>query len=384
LAGALMGAFVAGLVWLPSMPAAFGLGVLLGLAGVYLFKARLWRNAALLAAAIAGGLALIEIGADFAVAGPVGAGVVEVHTPHDWMTYDSVLGFRLRPDTVVDAVATRRGETVFHRTYTIDGTGARATPGAAEAGDTYLFIGDSFVFGEGLADDETLPAQFARGIGSPDLGSHGIGSKGHVVNLAVPGYGLNQLVRALETGAYDSYVAGPIRAVVTWIIPAQLSRVTGDGSWLGSAPRYVLGAGGALSFTSSFDAHRLADPLAALGYLVRQNLKSVSVAMGAALDRERVALFVALMARLKALVQARYEAPLVVVYEWPDVLPASEDDTALVPALEAIERLGMRLVSADRIFGDGDRSAYLIPHDGHPSALLVRLVARALNSQLGF
>jgi len=41
LAGALMGAFVAGLVWLPSMPAAFGLGMLLGLAGVYLFKALL-------------------------------------------------------------------------------------------------------------------------------------------------------------------------------------------------------------------------------------------------------------------------------------------------------------------------------------------------------
>jgi hypothetical protein len=85
LAGALMGAFVAGLVWLPSMPAAFGLGVLLGLAGVYLFKALLWRNAALLAAAIAGGFVLIEIGADFAVAGPVNAGVMKVHTPHDWM-----------------------------------------------------------------------------------------------------------------------------------------------------------------------------------------------------------------------------------------------------------------------------------------------------------
>jgi hypothetical protein len=37
---------------------------------------------------------------------------------------------------VVDAVATWRGETVFHRTYTIDGTGARVTPGAASAGDT--------------------------------------------------------------------------------------------------------------------------------------------------------------------------------------------------------------------------------------------------------
>jgi len=64
--------------------------------------------------------------------------------------------------------------------------------------------------------------------------------------------------------------------------------VTGDGNWIGS-----------------FDAHRLADPLASLGYLAPQNLKSMSVATGAALDRERMALFVALMARLEALVQAR-------------------------------------------------------------------------------
>ena len=34
--------------------------------------------------------------------------------------------------------------------------------------------------------------------------------------------------------------AQPVKAVVTWIIPAQLARVTGDGSWLGSSPRYVL------------------------------------------------------------------------------------------------------------------------------------------------
>lgn len=373
LAGALLGMFVAGFVWLPSLPAAFGLGALLGLAGVHLFKAPRWRTVALLAAAIAGGFALVEVAAAFVVSAPVGVGVVKTHTPSDWVAYDSVLGYRPRPDTPVEALATWQGETVFRRTYTIDGTGARATPGSSPTGDTYLFIGDSFVFGEGLADDETLPAQFAREIGYGDGEA-----KKHVVNLAVPGYGLNQLVRALETGLYDRYVAGPVKAVVTWIIPAQLSRVTGDADWLGDAPRYALGADGTSVYTGSFDAHRLANPLDGLGYLARQNLKSMAVATGATLDRERMELFVALMARLQKLVRERYEAPLVVVYEWPDVLPASAEDTILVPVLEAIERLDVKLVSADRIFGERDRSTYLIPHDGHPSALLVRLVAKVL------
>ena len=374
LAGALLGMFVAGFVWLPSLPAAFGLGALLGLAGVHLFKAPRWRNVALLAAAIAGGFALVEVAAAFVAIAPAGAGVMKIHTPRVWVAYDSVLDYRPRPDTQVKALATWQGETLFRRTYTIDGTGARATPGSAPTGDTYLFIGDSFVFGEGLADDATLPSQFARDVG---YGAH-------VVNLAVPGYGLNQLVRALETGLYDRHVAGPVKAVVTWIIPAQLSRVTGDADWFGDAPRYVLGADGTPVYTGSFDSHRLANPLDGLGYLVRQNFKSMSVATGAALDRERMELFVALMARLQKLVRERYKAPLVVVYEWPDALPASAEDTLLVPALEAIERLDVRLVSADRIFGERDRSTYLIPHDGHPSAVLVGLVARAIKPQLGF
>jgi hypothetical protein len=54
---------------------------------------------------------------------------------------------------------------------------------------------------------------------------------------------------------------------------------------------------------------------------------------------------------LLALVRERYEAPLIVVYEWPDALPANAEDTILVPALEAIERL------ARWVGGQGARAA---------------------------
>src|SRR5438034_1257875 len=72
--------------------------------------------------------------------------------------------------------------------------------------------------------------------------------KVRTVNLGVPGYGPNHLVRAFEAGLLDRYAGQSVKAVVSWIIPAHLARVTGDGSWLGSSPRYVL-ENGALRHT---------------------------------------------------------------------------------------------------------------------------------------
>ena len=97
------------------------------------------------------------------------------------------------------------------------------TPPAPDATDTYLFIGDSFIFGQGLRDDETMPSQFTK-LNAPAARS---------VNLGVPGYGPNHLVRAFEAGLLDRYAGQRVKAVVTWIIPAHLARVTGDEEHMG-------------------------------------------------------------------------------------------------------------------------------------------------------
>jgi hypothetical protein len=375
IASGLLAAFFAAIALLPWMAAALGLGVLLGLAGVCLFDEPRWRTGALLAASVAGGFTLIELASDFVLPRPVGAGTAKVYTPRDWISPDAVLGYRPRRDTRVEAVATWGDETVYRRTYMIDGTGARVTPGSAPTGDTYLFVGDSFVFGVGLTDNETLPSQFAQ-----SLASRGPTSSAHVVNLGVPGYGLNQLVRALETGAYDRYVAGPVKAVVTWLIPAQLGRVNGEAGWLGNSPRYVLGADGAPVFTGSFEAHRLTDPIAGLAYLARRKIESVTAATGGEMEREGADLFVALLSRLRQLVDERYKAPLVVMYQWPQ--RSTIHDAAQLSTLDWIEQLRTPLVNVSSLI-KGDQPTYIIPHDGHPSALFVRMVAEALDAQLG-
>lgn len=360
--------FVAALLVLP-LAVALLLGVLFALVGVVLFRHPVVRNVSLLVMSLMVGLAGFEIAFGL-IDAPPDRGVAKVHTPAKWSPYHSELGYRPLAGAKVEALATFGDKVVYHQTYTIEPSGARATPGSVEHGPTYLFIGDSFIFGEGLADSETLPSQFARGLKS----------KAHVVNLGVLGYGPNHLVRAMETGLYDSYVVGKVEAVITWIIPDQLMRVTGDGGWLTFSPHYVRESDGSVRYTGSFLEHRLTNPLAGASYLARSKLSWVARATGPSLLREQTELFVALLARLKELVQQRYNAPLVLIVQWPERVTEGAVDLRHLPAYEAIKALGMKMVSVRDIIGHGSENwhLYAIPHDAHPNVLMDSVVAKAL------
>ena len=255
---ALLAALLAvGAVVLPSAMWACALAALLGLAGVVLFRGNRWRTSALVVAALALSLAVLDAFAGLLSLTPINYGLVRTTVPRYWPPPDPILGFRPQPNSEVLNIATFGPETLYRRTYHFDADAARVTPQGPAGADTYLFLGDSFIFGQGLPDDETLAAQVVKANGL----------KVRAVNLGVPGNAPNHLVRAFEAGLLDRYTSQSVKAVVTWIIPAQLARVTGDGSWLGSSPRYVL-ENGKLRHTGSFNEYRLLHPIAGAKYLL--------------------------------------------------------------------------------------------------------------------
>ncbi|MDP1839635.1 MAG: hypothetical protein Q8N31_26405 [Reyranella sp.] len=359
---------------LPSALWACSLAALLGLAGVVLLRGNRWRTGALLATALAVSLALLDAVAGLLSPAPMGQGLVQRTDPKWWPPPDPILGFRPKPNSEVVATATFGPETIYRHTYHFDDSAARVTPSGPAGADTYLFLGDSFVFGQGLVDDQSLAAQFAK------VNDY----KVRAINLGVPGYGPNHLVRALEAGLLDRYVGQPVKAVVSWIIPAHLARVTGDGSWLGSSPRYVL-ENGVLRHTGSFNEYRWTHPLAGLKYLLGEQFLFVDAIGMRQRQEEQAELFVALMARLQVLVREKFGAPLVVVYSWPDETTqagygASSD--FLVTVLNRLRKLGIPLVSVDQLTSSIDMSLLLIPHDGHPTAYTYELIAGELTRRL--
>ncbi|MFI5001615.1 MAG: hypothetical protein ACHQK9_17185 [Reyranellales bacterium] len=378
LAGALLAALAIAAAVLPSAQWICGAAALLGLAGVVLLRGNPWRSGALLVAAVAVSLVLLDAFAGFLTPSPIGLGVVWREEPRDWTPSDPLLGYRPRPDTKVLATATYGTETIYDKVlYTIAADGTRSTPPAPAGADTYLFLGDSFMFGQGLPDDQSLAAQFAR------LNDF----KVRAVNFSAPGYGPNHLVRAFETGLLDRYADQHVKAVVTWIIPSDLARITGDSSWLGSSPRYVL-EGGILRHTGSFNEHRWHNPLAGLTYLASDQFAFVRAIGMRQRQAAQADLFVALMVRLQALAKEKFGAPLVVVCSWPDETAGpgrNEGDIGqplLVAVLARLRTLGIPLISVDRLTNGYDVSRLLFPHEGHPTAFTNQRIAGELKQRL--
>lgn len=349
----------------------------LGVVGVVTLRGNRWRNGALLATALALSLVALDLFAGLLSPKAMNMGVVTRTIPQWWPPPDPILGFRPKPDSEVIATATWGTETVYRQTYHFDDATARVTPPAPAAPDTYLFIGDSFIFGQGLADDQTMPSQFAK-QNAPGARS---------INLGVPGYGPNHLVRAFEAGLYDRYAAGKVKAVVTWIIPAHLQRVTGDGSWLGSSPRYVLD-NGVLRYTGSFNEHRWRDPLAGLHYLLGQQFAFIEAIGQRQRQEEQIELFLAMMAKLQAEARAKFNAPLVILYSWPDEQTRQRYGDSkvaqplLVETLVRVRKLGAPMLGESAATHGADVKTLLIPHDGHPSAVTTGLIAAALKKLL--
>jgi len=377
LAALMLALVAAAALALPSAMWACLVATLLGLAGVVLFRGNGWRTGALLAAAVALSLALLDAFAGLLTPTAHGAGLVRKVEPQWWPQPHPVLGFRPKPDSTALATATFNGQPVYNQTYHIDSEGGRATPRTASDADLYLFLGDSFMFGQGISDNDTLPWLFAeKGDG-----------KVRTLNLSAPGNAPNHLVRAFEAGLLDRYLGQPVKAVIVWIIPAQLARTTGDGSWLGSSPRYEL-VDGKLVHTGSFTEYRLTHPITGLKYYLGELFPFVASIGEKQRQEEQLKLFVAMMARLQQYAREKFNAPLLVVYSWPDEKTGGThgdsviDQSELVNVITQLRKLGIELVRVDDLTAGQPTDKLLIPHDGHPMRFTNELIAGELKKRL--
>jgi len=359
---------VVGVIALP-FAVALAVTALVCLVSVVRLKAPFWRNASLVLAAFLLGLAGVEFSLYLLEPRGQEVGAVRIQTPEHWYPPDPVVQFRPKPGTVVAARATWKDQQLYDVTYTILPSGDRAVPGSVQQGPTYLFFGDSYTFSEGVNDAETAASQFAQRLKPP----------AHVVNLGVPGWGATHMVRAIEAGLADKYVVGKVAAVIVWVTPPHLERVTGESSWLGDAPRYDYGADGKLQYTGTFNQYRWTHPLDGLFHLARTHLQIMRRLTNAAQERRQARLYVDLIARLQELVRERLGAPLILLSNGPEASPPDQPDLDFLPAFEGLRKIGAPVISVRKLIGPpATWDRYFIPHDGHPTPLLNRVVADAL------
>jgi hypothetical protein len=301
--------------------------------------------------------------------GPKAPLIVEYRDGGRTMFRDSVrFGFRADiDDGAVRAVKRRPDRTVIYdATYTLRG-GFRATGGNPDGPCTVVFMIDSFAFGEGVGDADTLPQRF----------SEATGGRLNVVNLGFSAYGPQQMLAWLESPQLERAVRAPLAAAYYVSIDDHVLRIAGQTPWSRFDPRYAL-IGGAVTRTGRFHSPPslaswrqfrldLSGFLSASSFyheLVRPVLPDLADRVPAAR-----ALYIEALSHADAVLRARYGVPLTILV-W-------HSEQLTTPALAELARRGAHILRFDAMVGPLTPE-YTIADDGHPTPLANRRWAEAL------
>lgn len=182
------------------------------------------RDAALMLASLVFGLGVVEIAALMLSKDPT--------TIIDKGAYagNAELGWSLaQPGVFRERRLAADGRPIIDFVATIDEKLTRKVV-SPRRGPTVAFFGDSFTFGLGIPDADTLPQAFADATGR----------KFHVLNLAVSGYGPQQFLRDLEIGYHDALLRDDPRLFVMLTAPWHAARTSCKAAFAVGSPRYVL------------------------------------------------------------------------------------------------------------------------------------------------
>jgi hypothetical protein len=255
---------------------------------------------------------------------------------------------------------------IYKANYTIDSNLLRETR-SAETGPTIVFFGDSFTFGEGLNDADTLPQAFA------DL----LGRKQRVLNLAFSGYGPQQFLAELQTGRFDEVIGAQPRLFIFMTSAGHTERTACKPFWMRWAPRYALENGqvalkGACYEGLSLRMREWLENMASYRLFIEHYLQKVT--------HEDVELYIRIL--LAAVNQAKEKYGLVTLIPYipvGDYLKGTgfSDD-------EIVQRLrdGGAMVVDVSLVEDESTGALTIEGDGHPTPLANRLRASIIKDYI--
>lgn len=279
-----------------------------------------------------------------------------------YFSNDPDLGYAPPPSIRARSWRLHEDEPIYDVRYTIDAQRLRVTPGVRKRGRAVVFFGGSYTFGEGVEDEETMPASVGRWLRG----------RTKIVNAGFHGYGPHQMLRALETDRLDPILGDGVEHVIYQGIDGHVRRSAGRTTWDLAGPAYELRDGtvehvgpfrGPGLTTVGRTLNRFGPTRALLAWWLTPGEAE------AARDRE---LYVEIVARAAQIVRDRYGARFSVVY-W---------DHADDPIPEMLEARGLDLIRVSNAFEGQPWRRFVLDVDRHPSrrghAKIGRAVARRI------
>jgi hypothetical protein len=288
---------------------------------------------------------------------------------------DDVLGYAAVENSMSTHIRYYKDKKIFEAVYTIDSTGLRISPpyNGGEKGESILFFGDSFTFGIGVNDNETLP--YVTGIKT--------GGKYCIYNFGFGGYGAHQMLASIEKGMVESIVKYKPKYAIYQGLFDDIYRSSGRVPWDKHGPRYLLLKNGNIAFTGHFD-----DPIDYKKYdrsksvppkkliidrilpVLKKSLAVKKIFYKYTLNHYLVDLFVELINKSRKLIESRYPG-----CEFHMILWDEDNFRNKMEVIEKVRKKGIRLHLIGEIFQGKVWSQFLYRHDGHPNALTHQVIS---------
>lgn len=285
-----------------------------------------------------------------------------------------ILGYAPYKGQTFTETARYNGSLMYDVTYQINAQGLRVSTsdaaGSVPGTPCILFFGDSFTFGEGVHDEETLPSRTASRSG----GAY------QVQNFGFVGYGPHQMLAQIQHGLVQKAVTCTPRYAIYQAIPSHVSRAAGLESWDQAGPWFVLDQDGHAVQQGQFTAmpqcgigpvmRRLhaSLPIQAKRLAERSSLYRALLYLRRATTDEDVARVGGIVAAANTALKTTYPGIEVHVILWDFSRQTDPTERALITALQSAG-LRVHLVSTMLPEYVTHREEYILhPADGHPNA----------------
>lgn len=297
-----------------------------------------------------------------------------IREPQNFWVYDSYLGGVLLKNNKAHFIEKYKKKTVYDAYYTINQYGLRETPSSNEKSDKcLLFFGDSFMFGYGLNDSETLPNLVGRQTYN----------KYKIYNFGVMGYGPNHMLSAIEHGFTDNIINNCSESTAIYEgIPHQISRIAGTAFWETKDPKYSL-INGDVIYQGPFGEDKFKLPLVVRKFFAKFQVyvyvnrlmieKRESLTGKRKIKCEK--LYATILKKSEQLLKEKYNTKQFVFLYWNWYDKESSDVFK--------DYFTEYYLSSDILHNfDKNREKYFMMHDDHPTKLANEILAKFLANKL--
>jgi hypothetical protein len=277
----------------------------------------------------------------------------------DYAVLEGLLGYRPISNAKILGVHSCGKKEIYRTIYTTDSQGHRITGAERVNGLPVLVFGDSFAYGEGVNDDQNLPAMLEK----ISQGRY------RTYNFAFSGYGPHQTYTILKNNLETKAIGQQRPAFAIYFAFFDLERASGRSGTHLYGPRYELNQIKRLEYKGPF----YSSFMKRLQFQFEKSFLFHRVIERIFFDKYDKELFVELLRRSVELIRSRYGSECYVLL-WESTHPFYG------PTLSRLRWHGLKTYGTLDMFSDyaDNYKKYYIENDGYPTPLGYSKIAKFL------